>query len=136
MKDEKFTNNEAEELECAEHDGCCDDGEVDCGDDFTVIDENGKQLHFTNVATIDYEDKWYVFLAPAEEIEGISEDELLICRIDETDDGDVLVPVEDKKLLDTLYEEYIAISENDDCCCCDDEECASCHGHCHGDEEE
>ncbi len=85
-------------------------------------DEEGKVAKFRHVATIDYQNDWYVFFSPAEELDGLSEDEVIIFKLGEDEGADVFLPIEDDALLDAVYNEYVRIMEDDEdgCCGCDD----------------
>lgn len=96
-------------------------------------DEEGKIAKFRHVATVDYENDWYVFFSPAEELDGLSEDEVIIFKLGADEGGaDVFLPIEDDALLDAVYNEYVRIMEEDDDCC----GCEGCgHDHdCEGEE--
>lgn len=107
------------ENEKHEHDDIMSEG-CGCGcgtEDETVelIDDEGNAVKFSHVATIDFENNWYVFFSPVEETEGVTPDEVVIFRLESDAEGkDVFAPIEDDKLLDRVYEEYIRILEEDD----------------------
>ena len=81
-----------------------------------LADEEGKEVEFKHIATLDYEEEWYMYLEPLEEFdsEGKKADgeeeevEMVIFHIESDADGnDVFVPVEDEELLDKLYNEFL-----------------------------
>ena len=77
-------------------------------EDLIVLqDEDGKEIEFVQIATLDYENEWYAFLQPTE-LGEMKDDEMLLFKI-ETDenDQDYFVPVEDKTITDALYQEYL-----------------------------
>lgn len=77
-------------------------------DIITLMGDDGVEEEFYHIATIDYENKWYIFLHPVEEQEGIAEDEALIFEISEDEEGnDMFNLVEDDELMDKVYAEYI-----------------------------
>lgn len=94
--------------------------------------DDGKEIEFIHVATIDYKDEWYAFLQPVE-MEGVGEDEIIILKIVSDEEGnDTFETVEDEDLLQEVYEEYVkeCIGE----CDCDCEDCDSeCDGECNHD---
>ena len=58
-----------------------------------LVDEEGKSVNFRHVATIDYKDEWFVFFSPVEEIEGVTEDEVVIFNLGTDETGaDVFYP--------------------------------------------
>ncbi|MGN0818853.1 MAG: DUF1292 domain-containing protein [Christensenellaceae bacterium] len=94
-------------------------------------DEEGKVMKFYHIGTIDYKDKWYAFFQPAEEINGLEMEEVVIFEIAGEENDECLKPVEDEKLLDEVYQAFIEEMEDCDCaddCECDDEDC-DCHHH-------
>ncbi len=77
-------------------------------EDIIVLqDEDGKEVEFVQIATLDYKDEWYAFLQPTE-LGDMKEDEMLLFKIESDEDGeDYFVPVEDKDVTDALYNEYL-----------------------------
>ncbi len=99
-----------------------------------LVNEDGETVDFYHVATIEYEDNWYVFFEPAEELADIDEGEVVIFKLETDEDGeDLFVPIEDDELLDRVFEEYNRLMEEEGCCCGDDD--CHCEGDCHCGEE-
>lgn len=72
-----------------------------------MVDEEGKEVEFTHIATLDYNDEWYIYVQPVE-LGDMDEDEMFIFKIEEDENGnDLFTPVEDEDLLDKLYQEYL-----------------------------
>lgn len=72
-----------------------------------MVDEDGKEVEFTHIATLDYNDEWYIYVQPVE-LGDMDEDEMFIFKIEEDEEGnDLFTPVEDEDLLDKLYQEYL-----------------------------
>ena len=81
--------------------------------------DDGVEHNFYHVAPVDYNNPPYVFFQPAEEIPDIDEDEVVIFRLEEDENGeDLFVPIEDEKLLNEVYEEYVRMAEEEDECGC------------------
>lgn len=81
--------------------------EEDDGDLVELVDDQGRVLKFFHVGSLEHKEKWYAFFMPAEEIEGTTEDEVVIFNISKDDKGEeVLLPVEDEALLEEVYEEF------------------------------
>ena len=59
------------------------------------------------IDTVDYNGKQYAVFQPAEELEDVSADEVLIHELVNTSDGSEIIPVEDEKLLETVYQLYL-----------------------------
>lgn len=89
-----------------------------------LIDDEGKTEQFYHIATIDYKDDWYVFFSPVEETEEVSGDEVVIFKLGTDEEGgDVFLPIEDEKVLNAVYDEYVKMMEEEDCGCDDDCDC-------------
>ncbi|MBP5177306.1 MAG: DUF1292 domain-containing protein [Clostridia bacterium] len=89
-------------------------------------DEAGKIYNFYHVGTIDHDGKNYAFFTPADEMEGVDPDEVIIYEV--TEDND-LAPVLDQDVLDAVFNAFV--EEMDECGCgcgCGD---AHAHGHHH-----
>lgn len=109
-----------DEKELLEEECDCEEAEI-----VEFSDEQGKVMKFYHLDTIEYQSRFFAFFAPAEEIEGIAEDELIIYEISGKPGEEELIPVEDDALLDAVYEEFCAIMEEG----CEDEDCDCCHHH-------
>ena len=77
-------------------------------EDIIVLqDEDGKEIEFVQIATLDYKDEWYAFLQPTE-LGDMAEDEMLLFKLESDENGDdYFVPVEDKEITEALYNEYL-----------------------------
>ena len=104
-------------------------------DIITLLDMDNNDVDFYHVATIDYEEKWYVFLQPVKPIDGIKEDEVIIYELGLDDEGDdKFIPIENDELLEKVFQEYLAQAEEDEYeCDCD---CDDCDDDCDCDKEE
>ena len=97
----------------------CGEDDCDCGCDHDepveLTTDDGKKLKFYFVGTIEYKGKNYSAFEPAEQIDGIEEDDLVIFELsgDDEDTADLL-PVEDEKLLDEVFEEFCRVLEEDE----------------------
>ncbi len=99
--------------DCAEHEHDCDCGLED--DIVELTTEDGKKLKFYFVGTIEYKGKNYSAFEPAEQIDGIEDDDLIIFELSGDDEETAdLLPVEDEKLLDEVFEEFCRILEEDE----------------------
>lgn len=88
--------------------------EEDDGDLVELVDDQGRVLKFFHVGSLEHKEKWYAFFMPAEEIEGTTEDEVVVFNIAKDDKGEeVLLPVEDEALLEEVYEEFCRQMEED-----------------------
>ena len=102
---------------CDEH-GCDCEHEhgCDCEDDIVELTtEDGKKLKFYFVGTIEYKGKNYSAFEPAEQIDGIEDDDLIIFELSGDDEETAdLLPVEDDALLDEVFEEFCRVLEEDE----------------------
>lgn len=68
----------------------------------TLSFDDGATEDFYNLAELDFEGKWYIFLAPVEPGEQFADDEVLIYEMVGTGDDEEFLPIEDEELLDKL----------------------------------
>lgn len=102
-----------DDCDCCEDDDCCDCG---CEDEIVELTtDDGKKLKFYVVGTIEYKGKNYSAFEPAEKIDGIEEDDLVIFELagDDEETADLL-PIEDEQLLDEVFEEFCRVLEEDE----------------------
>ena len=105
---------------CDEHECDCNEHghECDCGVDDDIVElttEDGKKLKFYFVGTIEYKGKNYSAFEPAEQIDGIEDDDLIIFELSGDDEETAdLLPIEDEKLLDEVFEEFCKVLEEDE----------------------
>ena len=106
-----------------------DEGEV-----IVLQDDKGNDIKFIEVACVEHEDEFYVLLSPAQEVEGIGQDEVIICKlVPQDDETQLVVPVEDEELMNQVFEEYLKSAHeccDGDCDCDDDCNCEDGHCHC------
>ncbi len=91
----------------------------DCGcEDEDIVElttDEGKKLKFYFVGTIEYKGKNYSAFEPAEEIDGIEEDDLIIFELSGDDEETAdLLPIEDEGLLNEVFEEFCRVLEEDE----------------------
>ena len=81
-----------------------------------LYDDEGNELKFEHLMTLEHKGNTYICLAPAEEMEDVAEDEMVIMRIevDEESGEDVYATIEDEAELDEVFEEYLKIAEADE----------------------
>lgn len=100
---------------CDEHAKDCDCGCYAEDDIVELTTEDGKKLKFYFVGTIEYQGKLYSAFEPAEQIDGIEDDDLIIFELSGDDEETAdLLPVEDEAVLDAVFEEFCkALDEAD-----------------------
>lgn len=102
----------------------------DFEDDIIILKtEDGEEVEFYHLATIDYGEKVYDLLEPVELFDDLEEGDIFIFEVDESGDEPVYDGVEDQELMDAVYAEYIkqleelgyiTLDEDCDCGCCKD----------------
>ena len=81
-------------------------------EDITMTDENGQEYTFTQIAVIPYTPtgSLYALLAPVTPIEGIAEDELIVFRVDVTEEGETALNLEeDEDICQEVYQVYLQL---------------------------
>lgn len=111
----------------------CDLHEEDCdcceAEEIVELEgDDGKKYKFYFIGTLDYEDKVYAAFEPAEEINGIDDESIVIFELKEVEgdeDASELLPVHDEELLTKVYDAFCdAMNEGvEEGCCCDDDNC-------------
>ena len=116
----------------------CNCGEEDCNceemeDIVELVADDGRKLKFYFIGTLDYNDKLYAAFEPAEEIDGVEMESLVIFElVGEDEEDSELLPITDEKLLEEVYNAFVEAMEGDDDCDCDgecDHENCHCHDH-------
>lgn len=100
---------------CDEHGKDCDCG---CNEEDDIVElttDDGKKLKFYFVGTIEHKGKAYSAFEPAEQMEGIEDDDLIIFELAEGEGEEAdLLPVEDEALLDEVFEEFCKALDEDE----------------------
>ena len=103
----------------------------------TLYDDENNPIDFFEIASVEYEQKFYELLQPVEVVEGIDEDEAVIFEysVDEESGDKLFKPIFDEALLDNIFSLYLSASADFESCGCGCSECGHEHG-CGGTEEE
>ncbi len=85
-------------------------------DPIVLVDENGKQLTFEQVAVIPYEvrkeKRLYCVLKPLDKIEGIADDEAIVFVVDQDKDGNSIIKIEeDEEVAIAVFDKYYDLLE-------------------------
>lgn len=100
------------------------DNELD--DVVELVGEESGVLKFYHIGTIEYKDDWFAFFQPAEPINGIDPDEIVIFKLSDDNGNEILHLIKDEQLRDEVYEEFMReLEEGDDGCT---GMCEGCHG--------
>ena len=85
-------------------------------DPIVLMDENGRQLTFEQIAVIPYEvrkeKRLYCVLKPMDKIEGIGDDEAIVFVVDQDKDGNSIIKVEeDEEVAIAVFDKYYDLLE-------------------------
>jgi uncharacterized protein YrzB (UPF0473 family) len=87
-------------------------------DDFLVYlqDEDGNDIAFEHLMTVQYKNHEYILLESKQDIEGCMQGESIILRIEQDESGDdIYVTIEDEEEYQTVFDKCVeAIDEMDD----------------------
>jgi len=87
----------------------------DFGSDFiTLIDDDGTEVEMELLDTLEYEDNIYMAFVPADAEEGDEEVEIVILKVEEENDEEILVSVDDEAELDRVYELFMEHIESEE----------------------
>ena len=80
-----------------------------------LVDEDGNEVDFEHLMTLEHNGGVYICLAPLEEMEDVAEDELVIMKILQDADGnDYYESIADEAELNAVFEKYLEIAEADE----------------------
>ena len=80
-----------------------------------LVDDEGNEIAFEHLMTLEHNGKAYICLIPAEPMEDVEEDELVILRIETDADGnDFYATIETDEELNEVFEKYLEIAEADE----------------------
>ena len=80
-----------------------------------LVDDEGNEVEFEHLMTLEHNGNVYICLAPLEEMEDVAEDELVIMRIRQDEEGnDFYESVADEAELNEVFEKYLEIAEADE----------------------
>ena len=80
-----------------------------------LVDEDGNEVDFEHLMTLEHNGNAYICLVPVEPMEDVAEDELVILRLETDEDGnDVYTSIDDEAELDEVFEKYLEIAEADE----------------------
>ncbi|MBE5730458.1 MAG: DUF1292 domain-containing protein [Clostridia bacterium] len=72
----------------------------------TLTTDEGEDIEFEIVTELALGEDFYAIMQPVKPLDGVAEDEALVFRIIETDDGDEYELVIDDDILDGVFESY------------------------------
>ena len=79
-------------------------------------DENGNDVNFEHLMTVQHNDNYYVLLEATEDMDDCQQGEAIILKIIRDDESgeDVYATIEDEDELNTVFEKCMAIMEEED----------------------
>lgn len=82
-------------------------------DNITLVDEQGNEVEFQQIAIIPYNETIYCLLVPVNGLPGVANDEFLVFYLYEDEDTDdaVLKVCVDEEIIDELYKQYLQMLE-------------------------
>lgn len=79
-------------------------------DIITLINEEGEEIQFVEIAGIAYRGNFYAVLQPLELLDGMNEDEALVFKVTKGDNGEDNFEIEiDESIIKSVYEEYLKL---------------------------
>ena len=79
-----------------------------------LLDENDQIVRFEHIMTLEHEGEKYALLSPVDDLEDVEEGEVVIMHIEEGEDQDAYVGIEDDELLETIFQKYLEIVEEEE----------------------
>ena len=81
-------------------------------DIITLISADGEEISFVQIAGIALESGFYTILKPAQDLEGMEEDEALVFRVEPEEDGEDHFRIEmDEEIIDAVFNKYYQLLE-------------------------
>jgi len=80
-------------------------------DNIILYNEHGNPIEFAQIAIIPIGDNTYALLQPVEVMDGMSDDEALVFRLDIEDGEEMLVIEMDEAVIDAVFDEYYKLLE-------------------------
>jgi len=76
-----------------------------------LLDESGKEVCFDHLLTFYHEQEKYIALLPLDEIQNVSEDEVVLLHVITKDDNDVYETIENEVLLEEVFSTFLELFE-------------------------
>ena len=84
-----------------------DNNEYEEEDIITLTSPDGEEIDFIEVAGIEHNDGFYLILQPVELLEGMEEDEALVFKVTEMENGEEKFEIElDEEIITAVFKEY------------------------------
>ena len=103
-------DEDEEELDEEDDDDYLDDEDND--DIITLVNADGEEVDFVEIAGIAYKGNFYAILQPVELLEGMDDDEALVFKVSKNKDGSDKFDIElDDEIIAAVFEEYDRLLE-------------------------
>lgn len=79
----------------------------------SLLDENGVESQFEVILTLEADNKEYAILMPVEDEEAEEAEEVLVFRIDQDEEGEMLVPLEDDQEYQIVVDVYNTLMDEE-----------------------
>ena len=81
-----------------------------------LTDENGKEVNFEHVMTVEHDGNYYVALEATEDTDDCQEGEIIILKIVQDDDSgeDIYATIEDEAEFNAVFDKCMAAMEEED----------------------
>ena len=90
-----------------------DESEFADDDTITLLNSNGEEIQFIEIAGIAHKGNFYAILQPVELIEGMAEDEALVFKVSRAENGeDKFEIVLDDEIINAVFETYNKLLDN------------------------
>ncbi|AEE95885.1 DUF1292 domain-containing protein [Mahella australiensis] len=81
----------------------------------TLIDEDDNEVQFEHILTLEIDNKEYVLLSPLEPMEDLGQDEAIVLRIEQDENGeDIYVSIDDEDEMQAVYDAYMEIISDEE----------------------
>lgn len=75
-----------------------------------LVGDKGDEHEFREIALVEFDERTFICLEPAEEIEDFEDGDLLIYEISyDENDEEVFLPIDDENLLSKVFDQFISM---------------------------
>ena len=75
----------------------------------TLYDEEDKPVRFDHLLTFKHEDKTYIAMMAIDEVDGVSDDEVLLMEVVEEGTEDKYLPITNEVLLQEVFQTFLEL---------------------------
>ncbi|NLT18346.1 MAG: hypothetical protein BWX72_00631 [Firmicutes bacterium ADurb.Bin080] len=75
-----------------------------------LVGDKGDEHEFREIALVEYNQRTFICLEPAEEIEGFEDGDLLIYELSyDENDEEIFLPIDDENLLKEVFDQFLSM---------------------------